>query len=189
MTHLFLLVASMFGGEQSKPDNVEVSRLISQLGSDSFQKREAASKVLFSLGERTLPALEVAKSSPDPEVKRRASRLVKAIEEAAWRHQIQPVMKSKLSALEKGRRLKAIIIKGTTRKRLELVLGQGFAAGAALERVSGGIDVLYYYPHSGLQIWFFTPPNNSCSTVASVEIMNEERQRALEALSKTIQKK
>jgi hypothetical protein len=58
----------------------EVTRLIEQLGSEKFAEREGASKRLEAVGERALAALRAALTSDDLEVRRRASRLVAALE-------------------------------------------------------------------------------------------------------------
>src|SRR4051794_39018486 len=57
----------------------QVDRLIRQLGSDRYAQRESATQALDRLGGPALPALRKAAGSPDPEVRRRARRLVAAI--------------------------------------------------------------------------------------------------------------
>ena len=65
-------------GTQARPDRV--AGLIRQLSDDSFARREAASRELAALGEPALAALrQAAASSNDPEIRRRAERLVPAI--------------------------------------------------------------------------------------------------------------
>lgn len=65
--------------EPAKAD--PVPRLIEQLGSKSFEEREAAVKRLEALGDAALPALrEAVKSATDPEVRRRAQHLVRRLE-------------------------------------------------------------------------------------------------------------
>jgi hypothetical protein len=46
----------------------EVEGLVRQLGSDDYQRREAAGKRLVALGPRAYPALQAASGSPDKEV-------------------------------------------------------------------------------------------------------------------------
>lgn len=59
-----------------------VPTLIEQLGSKSFEDREAATAALKAAGKPALePLRKAAANSADPEVKRRAERLVAAIEE------------------------------------------------------------------------------------------------------------
>jgi hypothetical protein len=53
----------------------EISKLIQDLGDDSFQTREKASKRLLEIGEPALPALQKALKSEDAEVRWRASRI------------------------------------------------------------------------------------------------------------------
>jgi uncharacterized protein (TIGR03067 family) len=63
------------------PSTANAARLIKQLGSDSYEEREAATRALEAMGERALAALRVAnQNSGDAEVKLRANRLIKAIE-------------------------------------------------------------------------------------------------------------
>ena len=61
------------------PSSFEVAVLIKQLGSPSFQEREAAGKRLEGMGERALPALQkAAKEATDAEVRRRAQQIAEA---------------------------------------------------------------------------------------------------------------
>jgi uncharacterized protein (TIGR03067 family) len=54
-----------------------ITPLIGKLGDDRFAEREAASKELEAMGERALAALrKAATSRDDPEIKRRAERIV-----------------------------------------------------------------------------------------------------------------
>src|SRR5262249_12241326 len=58
--------------------------LIGRLGDDAFDVREAATARLMRAGEAALPALHAARASDDPEVRRRAERIVAAIEGRLW---------------------------------------------------------------------------------------------------------
>ena len=59
----------------------EISRLITQLGSDKFKEREAATKRLREIGEPALAALrKAAAHSADDEVRRRASEVVRVVQ-------------------------------------------------------------------------------------------------------------
>ncbi|MDW7995594.1 MAG: hypothetical protein RMI91_13165, partial [Gemmatales bacterium] len=59
----------------------QIAKLIAQLGAPTFQEREQASKALEAIGEAALPALkEAAEKSTDAEIKRRASDLVRTLE-------------------------------------------------------------------------------------------------------------
>jgi hypothetical protein len=68
-------------GTARPPDAAAIKRLVAQLGSPKFQERAAADKQLEAIGE---PALEIlrdaAQHSGDNEIRRRAARLVQAIE-------------------------------------------------------------------------------------------------------------
>jgi hypothetical protein len=63
-----------------KDDAARIDKLIEQLGSGSFQEREAATKALDALGAPALEKLKKASQSDDVEVSRRATELVKRIE-------------------------------------------------------------------------------------------------------------
>jgi hypothetical protein len=66
-----------------KVDAERIDKLIEQLGSGSFQEREAATKALDAIGPPALDKLRKATQSEDIEVKRRATELVKRIEKRA----------------------------------------------------------------------------------------------------------
>jgi hypothetical protein len=72
----------LWGDSDKKTDADGIGRLIKQLGDDSFDRREAASKELVAIGEPARPALRKASSCGDLEVRRRAER---ALEEIATR--------------------------------------------------------------------------------------------------------
>jgi hypothetical protein len=55
------------------------ARLVKQLGHKEFERREAASRELDAIGEPALPALRAAAADPDPEVRERAGRIVRAV--------------------------------------------------------------------------------------------------------------
>jgi uncharacterized protein (TIGR03067 family) len=78
-----LILAAHTGTLLSDPgketETEETARLIKQLGDDSFDKREAATRELDSIGEPALAALQKAASSHDPEIQRRAERIGEAI--------------------------------------------------------------------------------------------------------------
>jgi uncharacterized protein (TIGR03067 family) len=60
-------------------DQAKIQRLIRQLGSENFQKREAASRDLAAIGEPARHALRRALHDPDLEVRRRAALLVESL--------------------------------------------------------------------------------------------------------------
>ncbi len=61
-------------------DAAKIERFIRQLGSESFEEREAASKALDAIGEPALPALRKVRENTDLEVRRRVTALLKSIE-------------------------------------------------------------------------------------------------------------
>src|SRR5262245_56021954 len=77
---VFLLAAAPPAG----PSGSEVGRLIGQLGDDDFARRESATARLKMAGEPALDALRKALSSDDLEVRRRASRILDAIEDRLY---------------------------------------------------------------------------------------------------------
>jgi uncharacterized protein (TIGR03067 family) len=80
VTLVLLAEASVaYGQPAQETANDRVARLIWQLGHDEFAKREQASKELDAIGEPALPALGKAAAGGDPEVQRRAERLVASI--------------------------------------------------------------------------------------------------------------
>jgi len=66
----------------------EIPRLITELGSNDFKKREAATQALDALGAVALEALNKASRGTDPEIRRRAERLAKLIEKRVETAQI-----------------------------------------------------------------------------------------------------
>jgi hypothetical protein len=84
----------------------EVDRLIRQLGSDTFEEREAASRALVALGKSARPALARAARTGDAEVRARARRLLVALEnkENTWYfsagHEAPPDLAQRCSIIE-----------------------------------------------------------------------------------------
>jgi RNA polymerase sigma factor (sigma-70 family) len=74
------------------PFPAEVARLIGQLGDDDFDLREAATARLKAVGEPALPALRKALASDDPEVRRRAGRIIADLKEEKLRALIDRVL-------------------------------------------------------------------------------------------------
>jgi WD40 repeat protein len=72
--------ATAFLGQQLKPvpaaDGARVRKLIADLGTDDFEKREAASAALLPLGPAFEPELRRALASDDVETRRRAGKLL-----------------------------------------------------------------------------------------------------------------
>jgi RNA polymerase sigma factor (sigma-70 family) len=64
------------------PNSEEVERLIRQLGSEKFKEREAATAALEAIGEPAYEALrKAADDSDDVEIRRRAERIMRTIEQ------------------------------------------------------------------------------------------------------------
>ncbi len=77
------MFAAWFPAQAESPHDARIVRFIKQLGSDSFEEREAASKALESIGEPARRALEKAAiDSDDAEVKRRIGTLFEALDAA-----------------------------------------------------------------------------------------------------------
>src|SRR5262245_24712286 len=64
-------------GKEANPERI--ASLLRQLGHPAFAKREAASKELEAVGAPALDALRKAASDGDPEIRRRAERILQAI--------------------------------------------------------------------------------------------------------------
>ena len=74
-------LALAVGSDQKlSPAETEVPRLVRQIGSDEFDKREEATARLKEIGESALGALHKAMMSQDAEVRRRAEDIVAAVE-------------------------------------------------------------------------------------------------------------
>jgi hypothetical protein len=83
LTVLVLGLGVLWAGEPApaaKPDPAVVTRLITQLGSDRFEERQAASASLDALGPAALDALRAAQARGDLETRCRAANLVERIE-------------------------------------------------------------------------------------------------------------
>jgi len=66
--------------------DVRVARLVRNLGSPSFNARSAADRELSDLGTAARKQIEIASRSSDPEVRMRASRLLRRLKVAAMWH-------------------------------------------------------------------------------------------------------
>ena len=69
LSHVFLMAT---------PQTDSPNALIEKLGDPDFAIREAAGLELSRLGEIAIPALEGAKSSPDPEIRHRAGEILES---------------------------------------------------------------------------------------------------------------
>jgi WD40 repeat protein len=82
---LLLLAQDIRGRDRDpKRDDERIARLVKQLGDDKFARREKATKLLKQIGEPALDALDRARKSNDPEVRRRAEKIVAEIEKKLY---------------------------------------------------------------------------------------------------------
>jgi WD40 repeat protein len=76
----FVLLLSVGPARIDPARDVEIARLIDQLGAETFEERQQATRWLEAIGQPALPALRRAAESADPEVRRRAADVIRAIE-------------------------------------------------------------------------------------------------------------
>ena len=62
------------------PSHAQVQKWIAELGDDSFEVREAATRNLTEAWQQSLPAVAEAVKSADPEVRQRAGDIIKRID-------------------------------------------------------------------------------------------------------------
>jgi hypothetical protein len=120
-TFLILLLGKAMAEEPAGPQGPQIERLIKQLGDDSFEQREAASRRLEEIGEAALPALKRAADSQDPEVRRRASELAKVLQERSGAREARRIIERGVKALggeAKLSRYKALRYKYRERVRI-----------------------------------------------------------------------
>ena|SRR5438552_297934 len=75
-----LLLPLIAAAPPAGPSGSEVARLIGQLGDDDFDTREDATARLKRIGEPAFDALRKALRSDDLEVRRRAARIIRALD-------------------------------------------------------------------------------------------------------------
>jgi hypothetical protein len=112
---LVLLLGQATGGEPAGPKDPEIDRLIKQLGSDSFEEREAASRKLEEIGELALPALHKEVGSQDAEIRRRALKLGNLFRSRIDAKKARQIIEKGIKALggeEKLDRYKALTFRG-----------------------------------------------------------------------------
>ena len=80
MTSVFLAFALVVGHPGA--NGADPAALIAELGASRFAQREAAESALNQLGRSALPALRAAGTHPDPEIRTRATALLRRIEAA-----------------------------------------------------------------------------------------------------------
>jgi hypothetical protein len=106
----------------------KTARLVKQLGSDDYAEREAASSALDKLGEAALPLLRAATRNEDAEVRRRASELVRGIENGSAERARAPFLalvaevggRAKLEWDETGRVTASVNLAGTPTTDVDL---------------------------------------------------------------------
>jgi HEAT repeat protein len=117
----------------------QVKTLLTQLGDDAFAKREAADKELHRLGRLALPQLREAASNSDPEVARRARRLIERLEGDTSRH--LPRAAVRLVALRKPEGATAALLAYSPLAEEENLLDDVKTALTALALRDGKLDV------------------------------------------------
>jgi hypothetical protein len=65
----------------TQPTDPKVAALVQQLGSDDFRARQSASEALGKMGKDAAPAIKEALASDNPEIRTRAQRLLKQLED------------------------------------------------------------------------------------------------------------
>jgi hypothetical protein len=186
LSPLILLIALDVCAEllNSQPacGEAEIHRLIRQLGNDSFQQREAASKALDKLGEQILPFLEKARLNPDPEVRHRVVKLINAIEAEVERKKFEPVKRrieaikaSRLSGEEKGRKLREFISLHMTEQQVEKRFGKGLVLEEFNASRARGTFRIVLYKDCGLRIGFLKPRKGIDYLVHSIDEYDPSR--------------
>jgi hypothetical protein len=168
VTLLLVLLLSLARSACADPA-AETNRLVRQLGSSSFAKREAATKALRALGEKALPALKQAATSPDAEVRRRATQLLRPLEAKVRMQAIEEIKQSQLTPREKGRRLKAFITMGMTGKEVEAILG-GCSRCTSASTTTWKKASAYYEEY---ELWVHYQGDWAALRVASVELQKK----------------
>ena len=70
---------------ETGPERIRIAKLIEELGSSSYTKRQAASEELRKIGLKGRPEIETAAKSDDPDVRLRAARLLRRLNvERLW---------------------------------------------------------------------------------------------------------
>jgi hypothetical protein len=106
-----------------RPGPPSIDQLIKQLGSEEFAEREAAAEALETIGAPALEALRNAARNDDPEVRRRAERLITVLENRFTIEVARSIRESNLSPVEKGRKLAPLIKPGMTGDQVRQLLG------------------------------------------------------------------
>jgi hypothetical protein len=147
---------------------VKANQLVRQLGSSKFEEREAAMRALRALGEQAIPALKRAAGSNDPEVRRRATQLLKPFAAKLRMREIDAIMKSQLTNREKGRRIKQLIPVGMPIDEVQQLIGNASCYDGAVLGVDTGF--FGHYADYGLRIHFSIRPGDEQMKVDCVAL-------------------
>ena len=120
--------------DRSRSNSAQINALVDQLGSPVHSERVAAAKSLDAIGEPALEALrEAAKANEDAEVRRRAERLVYALELRQDETEAKAIRESKLPPEEKGQKLRMYLELGVGSVQIHRILGTSFEGNARQE--------------------------------------------------------
>jgi hypothetical protein len=101
MTRLFATVGILVFALEAVAGVLAPGQLVEQLGSEDYRRRESAAAALRNAGPEAIPALRAAaKSSDDPEVRRRAAAILRKLQFAAVSGQMLKPRKVKLDYRE-----------------------------------------------------------------------------------------
>ncbi len=89
LTAVVVLTAPLPGDGSEPGDSAAIRRLVAQLGSDSHEAREDAEKRLAEIGAPAVSAIWEATKSGDPEVARRARRLMEQLPGDAFPREVR----------------------------------------------------------------------------------------------------
>jgi hypothetical protein len=131
---MFLILISMLTPDLCllAPNGARIDQLITQLGSEFYAEREAATKALNRAGAPALEPLQRAcEASEDAEIRRRAERLIKAIEPRVRKERALAIRRTKLSPEEKGQKLKDLVKAEMSREEVHRLLGLPGGAGGS----------------------------------------------------------
>lgn len=149
-----------FGLHMADEDTRKLDDAIRLLGSDDFQKREAATKDLLSLGRLAYPALQKAAKDSDLERARRAQALLSGLKEKISSEQLSTRPEDLIYTRESVIAGKIVSgpIKGKTEYFGELVLKVGNLRSLHSTSGSGEQDVTLEAAKYGIQpnTWFDT---------------------------------
>jgi tetratricopeptide (TPR) repeat protein len=129
-----MLSAPSLSAPPAAPTKEQIARLIEQLGSKDFDKRQEASKLLWEAGEPAEKALEEAAKSTDAEVSRRATEILEKFKWGIFPDTPKPVVE--LIRRYEGSEPAA------KQEVLRQLLGEGVPGCRALARIAAAEDDL-----------------------------------------------